>query len=300
MHSAIAAFSSSHFYRGLVFNATNETPHAHLFLESQRDPCTSPIVLVDAPWGSESRNTFSTSSSWGNDAEVAVVIALLEHINAGFCQPPEIDARIIGSPSLRSVSAVSVGVVTPYSEQARRICLANENTLRLPVESRGSIATRHINSISSGASGCIGRLMVSTVDAFQGSEMDIIILSCVRSSSSGIAPKNIGFLADPRRLNVAITRARKSLILVGNLQWLGTCDNTWRSLIQHSAAVGLTIPLHPPIYTVGRADLEGRAIPSSSVTGSVPVSQVKECKALQHGFEKAAKHLGIKIGYGPG
>ncbi|HLV10294.1 MAG TPA: IGHMBP2 family helicase, partial [Halanaerobiales bacterium] len=53
---------------------------------------------------------------------------------------------------------------------------------------------------------------VDTVDGFQGREKEIVIFSCVRSNRQG----NIGFLEDLRRLNVAITRAKKRLIMIGD------------------------------------------------------------------------------------
>lgn len=59
-------------------------------------------------------------------------------------------------------------------------------------------------------------LSVNTVDGFQGQERDIIIISLVRSNHEG----HIGFLSDLRRMNVAMTRARMKLIIMGNAETL--------------------------------------------------------------------------------
>lgn len=59
-------------------------------------------------------------------------------------------------------------------------------------------------------------ITIDTVDGFQGQERDIIVLSMVRQNDSG----QIGFLSDLRRMNVAMTRARMKLIIVGNQQTL--------------------------------------------------------------------------------
>lgn len=83
-----------------------------------------------------------------------------------------------------------VGVITPYSGQVACI--------------RGSI--RDLGRESE-------QVQVSTVDAFQGSEKEVIILSMVRSNLRG----DIGFVADWRRLNVAATRAKRLLVVVGNI-----------------------------------------------------------------------------------
>ena len=79
------------------------------------------------------------------------------------------------------VSEDDIGIISPYADQVKII---QEKT---PVE-------------------------VKTVDGFQGREKEIIIISTVRSNSHG----NIGFLSDLRRLNVAITRAKRKLIIIGN------------------------------------------------------------------------------------
>lgn len=67
---------------------------------------------------------------------------------------------------------------------------------------------------------------ISTIDSFQGQEADIIIISLVRSNSD----QEIGFLADYRRMNVALTRAKKQLFIIGDSATLGN-DSFYSGLI---------------------------------------------------------------------
>lgn len=72
------------------------------------------------------------------------------------------------------------------------------------------------------------QISINTVDGFQGQERDIIILSMVRSNDEG----QIGFLRDLRRMNVAITRARMKVIILGDVPTL-TCHPFYRQLWQY-------------------------------------------------------------------
>jgi len=61
-------------------------------------------------------------------------------------------------------------------------------------------------------------ISVDTIDSFQGQERDVVYISLVRSNSEG----EIGFLKDTRRMNVAMTRAKKKLVVIGDSATLGS------------------------------------------------------------------------------
>jgi superfamily I DNA and/or RNA helicase len=63
----------------------------------------------------------------------------------------------------------------------------------------------------------IDELEIDTVDGFQGREKEAVIISLVRSNDRG----EIGFLGDTRRMNVALTRARRKLIVIGDSATVG-------------------------------------------------------------------------------
>lgn len=93
-------------------------------------------------------------------------------------------------------SNINVGIITPYRRQRALFLKEVEGT---PLN----------NS-------------VYTIDSIQGSEFDIVILSLVRAFNTKNRNKTVGFLDDMRRLNVALSRAKKKLIIIGNLDTL--CD----------------------------------------------------------------------------
>lgn len=79
-------------------------------------------------------------------------------------------------------------------------------------------------------------LEVKTVDGFQGREKEVIVFSAVRSNEEG----RVGFLSDARRLNVALTRARRGLIVVGDARTLSR-DVNWRAWLKWATKQGVKV-----------------------------------------------------------
>ncbi len=92
------------------------------------------------------------------------------------------------------------------------------------------------------------RSVVANVDSFQGQERCIIILSCVRSNLTS-SKTSVGFLKNERRANVALTRARNALIIIGNPGTLST-DKYWKSLVDFYSRNKQLVP-----YTTNNQDI---------------------------------------------
>ena len=97
-----------------------------------------------------------------------------------------------------------IGIITPYSAQ-----VANLSNKITQDEYRG--------------------LEISTVDGFQGREKEIIILSLVRSNQK----HEVGFLSDKRRLNVAITRPRRMLVVIGDIDTITNGNENENLFLKH-------------------------------------------------------------------
>jgi hypothetical protein len=107
-----------------------------------------------------------------------------------------------------------IGVITPYEGQRAFI--------KTYMQRNGNMRKDLYETIE-----------VASVDAFQGREKDFIILSCVRSNEN----QGIGFLKDARRLNVALTRARYGVFIVGNPTVLSKSP-LWYSLVNYCQVLG--------------------------------------------------------------
>ena len=228
MHPSIAAFPSAIFYEGLL-----KTPD---LLERHRPfpevlnelmPCEDSSLAVrminvggrcNEERGEEKKfaNTvYSTSTSpqtqesttYRNTAEAARVVALVKDI-------------IKQSSPDDPLSPRTIGVVTPYSGQVQLIKSLIANNAEII-----SMAGKKSASIE-----------VMSVDGYQGRERDVIILSAVRSNRQG----NLGFLKDWRRLNVALTRAKTALLVVGDLETLEE-DKHWAAFNRWCLGAGCIV-----------------------------------------------------------
>ncbi|CAH2079587.1 unnamed protein product [Thlaspi arvense] len=126
----------------------------------------------------------------------------------------EIISNLFKVSSERSMK-MSVGVVSPYKGQVRAV-------------------QERIGDKYSSLSDKLFTLNVRSVDGFQGGEEDVIIISTVRSNSNG----KVGFLNNRQRANVALTRAKHCLWVIGNETTLALSGSIWAKLMTESRTRG--------------------------------------------------------------
>ena len=122
------------------------------------------------------------------------------------CNPEEVRLLRLHFDQLAPDTSLSVGVISPYRAQ-----------VELLQETFADVS----------------QVSVNTIDSFQGQERDVIYMSLVRSN-----PKSeIGFLKDYRRMNVAMTRARKKLVIIGDSATLGN-DRFYGDFLSYAEEIG--------------------------------------------------------------
>lgn len=133
----------------------------------------------------------------------------------------------------KGISRDNIGVITPYSGQRDLISsiLVKDDVINpanedLQIEIDIDDITNDSKPVNIHI---VSGIMIASIDAFQGREKDFMIMSCVRSNKQG----TIGFLKDERRLNVALTRAKYGLIMVGDVECLKKGDKLWKEYMEY-------------------------------------------------------------------
>lgn len=182
MNETIMDFSSRWFYEGKV-KAAPQTAHRGIL------DYDIPIEWIDNDYeGEEEHGETFVGETFGriNKGEAHKVMEILNAYTTKIGRQRMLDERI------------DIGIISPYRAQVQYL--------------------RHLIKKDASLKPLQHLLSVNTVDGFQGQERDIIIVSLVRSNNNG----QIGFLRDLRRMNVAMTRTRSKLIIIGDHKTLAS------------------------------------------------------------------------------
>lgn len=200
-HAGLLHVPNELFYDGELTACGQELVDSHLGWAELPNP-KLPLIF-HAVFGTDERE--GTSPSWFNRDECGAVLDYVKKIMASSTTP-----RICQS---------DIGIITPYSKQAQKI--------------RTMLKSRAYNDVA-----------VGPTETFQGQERRVIIISTVRSNKEFMEfdlEHRLGFLDNPKRFNVAITRAIGLLVVVGNPRVLMT-DPHWHSFLQYAAENNACLP----------------------------------------------------------
>ncbi|MEO8842550.1 MAG: IGHMBP2 family helicase [Kofleriaceae bacterium] len=189
MNVEIMTFPSRSMYEGKLVAAPDVAHHVLADLGVEPDPVrTKPVWLIDTAGKDwlEERTDFEPSGSLNNLPSFAIDPSTF---NSGNALRIAAEVRRLLS---RGVAATEIAVIAAYSAQARHL--------------------RDLLKVERAAG-----LEVGTVDGFQGREKEAVVVDLVRSNDSG----EIGFLSNTRRMNVALTRAKRFLLVIADSATLG-------------------------------------------------------------------------------
>lgn len=195
MNEAIMRFPSESMYEGRLLAAPSVATRSIDELATPDSDRKGPLLFID-----------TAGKGWeesGEDggAELAARRSI-ENPKAAEFVAGEV-RRLLG----RGIKPGDIAVISPYSAQVQRL----RDLLR------GGDEERVDKSAVDAVDGAAEEVDVGSVDGFQGQEREVIVVDLVRSNNDA----NIGFLADTRRMNVALTRAKRLLIVVGDSATLG-------------------------------------------------------------------------------
>ncbi|PVU95491.1 hypothetical protein BB561_001785 [Smittium simulii] len=204
MHEDIVKFSSTKLYKSQVTSDKNNSEHLLIDLENvgDTDETLIPLVFLDTV----SNDEFLESNE-SND--VTNIKSLLcdnnSKLNTGEVELVKNYVDLLVKSGLKESD---IAVISPYNAQVHSIRLLLNSTYPT--------------------------LEVGSVDGFQGREKEAIIISLVRSNDDG----QVGFLSDYRRINVAITRARRHLCIIGNSETLSNRNRFLKELCEYMSDTG--------------------------------------------------------------
>ncbi|XP_048504294.1 uncharacterized protein LOC104908674 isoform X3 [Beta vulgaris subsp. vulgaris] len=253
MHPEISRFPSLHFYDSKLLNGVLSSRKTAPF---HKTSCLGPYVFYDISDGQESFGKSPGSSSLYNEGEADAAIELVRFLQKRY------PSEFVGE---------RIGIITPYKSQLSLL--------------RSRFSNAFGSSISSD-------MEFNTVDGFQGREVDILLLSTVRSSDTySVVPKtnssSIGFVADIRRMNVALTRARLSLWILGNARTLQK-NSDWAALLKDAKERNLLISVCRPYKSLCEKQL-GKS--SNTKNSSDTCGLLSEVQKTQHVSQMESNHM---------
>lgn len=190
-HPAISAVANRLFYNGNLIDGVTA---------AARSACVRGLPPVSFHNVEDSHERVVSGGSFVNEAEAISCV------------------RLTAELLHRGMRASDIGVIALYRAQAVHI--------RCRLRAASAVGICGIPAHAD-----LSRVLVSTVDAFQGAEREVIIVSCCRST-------NVGFTDSPNRLNVTLTRARRHLVMFGFASALRAAP-LWRDIIDAAEYVSV-------------------------------------------------------------